>query len=266
MKAPPEPRVVVVADDEAEIRAILADFLGLYGFTVAEATDGIQLLAQVERSRPVAVIVDVNMPRLDGLAAIRRLRAAHPSLRIIVMTGSADDARDGALAAGASAVLAKPLPLADLLPALGLAPAPEPSADRPAAAAGPAPDAARVRGQVVVVDDDPEVRAVLVEMLERQGHSVIAVGSAADAVRILAEHRPDVMLLDIYMPGLTGVDALPVLKRVAPEMRVIMVSGSSDEKAARRTLALGAFDYIVKPVDMSRLTHLVETALLLKPT
>ena len=264
MKA--EPRVVVVADDEAEIRAILADFLGLYGFTVAEATDGIQLLAQVERSRPVAVIVDVNMPRLDGLAAIRRLRAAHPSLRIIVMTGSADDARDGALAAGASAVLAKPLPLADLLPALGLAPAPEPSADRPAAAAGPAPDAARVRGQVVVVDDDPEVRAVLVEMLERQGHSVIAVGSAADAVRILAEHRPDVMLLDIYMPGLTGVDALPVLKRVAPEMRVIMVSGSSDEKAARRTLALGAFDYIVKPVDMSRLTHLVETALLLKPT
>jgi CheY-like chemotaxis protein len=257
MNAPQEPRVVVVADDEAEIRAILADFLGLYGFAVAEATDGLQLLAQVERSRPVAVIVDVNMPRLDGLAAVRQLRAAHPSLRIIVVTGSAEDARERALAAGATAALAKPLPLADLLPALGLAP--EPSEDRPAA--GPARGASNLRGRIVVVDDDPELRAVLVEMLELQGHSVIAVGSAADAVRILAEHRPDVMLLDIYMPGLTGVDALPVLKRMAPEMRVIMVSGSSDEEAARRTLAWGAFDYIVKPVQMARLTHLVETAL-----
>jgi CheY-like chemotaxis protein len=262
MNTPPEPRIVVVADDEPEIRSIVTDFLGIYGFLVVEAVDGVDLLAQVERHRPVAVIVDVNMPRLDGLAAVRRLRAAHPTLRLIVVTGSATDAYKSALGAGASVVLSKPLPLADLLRALG--PPAEPAASSStlrSRTSGPS----TVRGRIVVVDDDAELRAVLVEMLSLGGHDVVAVGTAADAVRAVAEHRPDVMLLDIYMPGLTGVDALPVLRQLAPDMRVIMVSGGTDEDAARRSLSSGAFDYVVKPVSMRRLAEVVETALLFRP-
>jgi CheY-like chemotaxis protein len=262
MNTAQDPRVVVVADDEPEIRSILSDFLGLHGLAVAEATDGVQLLALVERSQPVAVIVDINMPRLGGLDAVRRIRSAHPSLPILVVTGAAEEARAGALAAGATAVLAKPLPLGDLLAALGLAEA-SPTAVAPLrATAEPAANVAGIRGRVVVVDDDPEVRAVLVDLLEMRGHSVVAVGNAEDAARAVVEHRPDVMLLDIYMPELTGVDALPILKGMSPDMRVIMVSGSTDEEAARRTLAWGAFDYILKPVDIDRLAQIVDTALL----
>jgi CheY-like chemotaxis protein len=258
-------RIIVVADDDADIRSVLADFLGPHGFTIVEAADGVELLAQVSRARPVAVIVDVNMPRLGGVDAVRRLRAGHPDLTIIVITGAAEETRGPALAAGATTVLAKPLPLTDLLPALGLAPGAEPPAPAPPVEPAPADEVAAIRGRVLVVDDDAELREILVEMLQLRGHTVVAVASAADAARAVAVHRPDVMLLDIYMPGLSGVDALPVLRAIAPDMRIIMVSGSSDEQAARRTLTYGAFDYIVKPVDLRRLTQVVETALLLKP-
>jgi len=72
------------------------------------------------------------------------------------------------------------------------------------------------------------------------------------------------MLLDIDMPGLSGVDALVALRAVAPELVVIMVSGTVSQELARRALDNGAFDYVVKPVDLPRLAEVIETALLLK--
>ena len=62
------------------------------------------------------------------------------------------------------------------------------------------------------------------------------------------------------MPGLSGVDALPTLKALAPGTAVIMVSGTTDVEVARRALAAGAFDYATKPVDLNRLLESVETA------
>ena len=64
------------------------------------------------------------------------------------------------------------------------------------------------------------------------------------------EDPPDVVLLDIEMPGLAGADALIAIQAVAPAVKVIMVSGTSDAALAQRTLARGAFDYVTKPVDL----------------
>jgi DNA-binding NtrC family response regulator len=84
--------------------------------------------------------------------------------------------------------------------------------------------------------------------------------NGADAVRALVAATPSVVLLDIEMPGLSGVDALPTIKALAPTTAVIMVSGTMNVELAKRALAAGAFDYLTKPVDLARLLESIETA------
>lgn len=262
----PEPRPILIADDEPEIRGIINEYLKLHGYAVVEASNGLEVLLQVKRTRPAAVILDLNMPRLSGLDALKRIRAFDPAIRVIVVTALADDVRDQALAMGAEAVLPKPLRLGELLAALGgerpaapasavAAPAPEPA---------PAPSAPGARGRILVVDDEPELCAILTEILETQGHTVRSASGASAATRAIALETPDIVLLDINMPGLTGVDALPVIRVMAPDTKVIMVSGTGDSELARKALAYGAFDYVVKPVDFAHLIQAIETALLMK--
>jgi len=70
------------------------------------------------------------------------------------------------------------------------------------------------------------------------------------------------VLLDINMPGLSGIDALPTIRALAPRAAVIMVSGTEDAASAKRALAYGAFDFVVKPIDHAYLRRAIETALL----
>lgn len=251
---------VVVADDDAAVRALIGEYLRQRGLEVLEASNGLEVLLHVKRSRPAAVVLDLQMPRLGGLEALKRIRAFDPAIRAIVVTGYAEELRDQALAAGAASVLAKPVVLADLMAALTDSPRPPTPASSPVAEAA-APAERPGGGRILVVDDDPAIRAMLEETLAAQGYETRGAADGTEAVRAIVEDPPDVVLLDIYMPRLSGVEALPAIRALAPGAQVIMVSGSGDVEVAKRALAFGAFDYVLKPVDLGRLIQIVETAM-----
>ena len=111
------PRILVV-DDEADIAGILGAILRRAGHQVRMAGDGVEALEMIAREPPDVVLLDVRMPRLDGLETLRRLRqaAATARLPVIVLTANAEPAdRAGALAAGADECVAKPFEAADVL-------------------------------------------------------------------------------------------------------------------------------------------------------
>ena len=91
---------------------------------------------------------------------------------------------------------------------------------------------------------------------------MILYADGATAVREVVVSAADVILLDIDMPGLVGVDALPTIRAVAPQTVVIMVSGTTDTETAKRALAYGAFDCVVKPIDFEYLTRSLEAAII----
>jgi DNA-binding NtrC family response regulator len=95
----------------------------------------------------------------------------------------------------------------------------------------------------------------------RKGYRRTAVADSTAALRAIIADLPDVVLLDVNMPGLTGTDALPAIPAVAPNAAVIMVSGTADADLAKRALAHGAFDYVLKPVDFTYLDQSLRTAL-----
>jgi DNA-binding NtrC family response regulator len=256
-------RKVVIADDEEEIRNLLAEYLQTHGWDTFRAANGLEALLHVKQQRPAAVVLDLNMPRLGGIEALKRIHTFDPSIGVIVVSANVDDAvRRQAEALGATTILDKPLDLARLLAALGgaeSAPAPNVAAAE-APASPPAAAAAPRQRSVLVVDDDAAVRDVLEEFLSLKGYHVRGSADGAAAVRELVAAAPGVVLLDIEMPGLSGVDALPTIRAIAPATAVIMVSGTTNVELAKRALAVGAFDYLTKPVDLPRLLESVETA------
>jgi CheY-like chemotaxis protein len=251
---------VLVADDDPEVREVLVEFLTLHGLETLQARNGLEALLHVKREAPDAILLDLRMPRLGGIDALTRIHKLNPAIRVVVITAEAgSDLTSQALGHGAHAVLAKPVVLTDVLTALGI----EAAAAEAAAAPASLPPAASAL-HVLVVDDDEAVREALVEFLESRKFRVSQAPDGASAVRAIAERPPDVVLLDIDMPGLSGTEALPTIRAMAPRAAVIMVSGTADEEVAKRALARGAFDYVVKPVNFEYLARGLETALAMK--
>lgn len=116
-------------------------------------------------------------------------------------------------------------------------------------------------GRLLIVDDEKPVLEVLCEYFEGQGHAVQSAQNGREAIDAFTRGRPDLVLLDVRMPGMDGVAVLEQLRALAPTP-VIMVTANEDIALARRTLQLGAFDYVAKPFDFVHLDRAVTAALL----
>jgi CheY-like chemotaxis protein len=264
---------VLVADDEPGVRATVSEYLTLHGVEVLEASNGLEALLQVKHARPNAIVLDLRMPRLGGLDALKRIHAFDPAIVVVVVTADTDEAlHRQALTLGARTVMLKPVALPELLAALNRSGFPEPSrtpraspaAVTPAPPPAPPAPAPASSTRVLVVDDDEAERSTMAEFLTLRGYAVSEAASAVAGLQALVEPMPDIVLLDVAMPGLSGADALPTIRALAPDAIVIMISGIGDEELAKRTLAHGAFDYIVKPANLDYLTQALETARAMK--
>ncbi len=118
-----------------------------------------------------------------------------------------------------------------------------------------------ILGKVLVVDDELDIREVLADLLETDGYAVALAARGDEALEYLQRDPPDLVLLDIRMHGVNGLEVLRRFRRDHPAIPVIMLTGIQDEALARSTLTMGAFDYVQKPFDSARLRHLVLAAL-----
>ena len=114
---------------------------------------------------------------------------------------------------------------------------------------------------ILIVDDEPAIQSALRGVFEDEGYRVTAVGSGVEAIGVVGDEAPDVVFLDIWMPGLDGLDTLAELKRVRPELAVIMISGHATIETAVKATRLGAYDFIEKPLSLDKTLVTVTRAL-----
>jgi putative two-component system response regulator len=118
-----------------------------------------------------------------------------------------------------------------------------------------------VRERIVIVDDEPGIRRLLRAQLASLPYEILEARDAAEAMALAAEEpRPALVLSDIEMPGLSGVELLKRLKELDPNVQVVMVTGLQTLETVRLCLREGAYDYIVKPFDPDDLLNTVERA------
>ncbi len=113
------------------------------------------------------------------------------------------------------------------------------------------------RARILIIDDEPEVRSVLCDLL---GASYECAGacSAREALALLrAEEHFDLVISDIMMKGMSGLEMVPHVRELAPETLIIMISGTQTIESAVESLRVGAFDYITKPFDLQLVERVV---------
>ena len=253
-------RVLVVEDHETN-RTVLENMLGAWGMDVTLAEDGQQAL-DILRGRTVLesgfdlALVDMHMPRLDGVAMARALQAdgSHPDMKLILLSSvsSPDDVRAAQLA-GFHRFVAKPVRKAELRQAiLGVS----------AVRREHAPLTPRLRGNILVIEDNPVNQEVIGQMLRHLGLKVRVAAGALQGLRALCEAHFDLVLMDIQMPGMDGVEALNWFRRgtggrfsfLTPHTTpVIAVTANALGGDEDRFLALGFDDYLSKPFRQSQL-------------
>jgi two-component system nitrogen regulation response regulator GlnG len=114
---------------------------------------------------------------------------------------------------------------------------------------------------ILVADDDRAIRMVLNQALARLGHDVRMTGNAATLWRWVADGEGDLVITDVIMPDENGLDLIPRIKKVRPELRVIVMSAQSTLLTAVKATERGAFEYLPKPFDLRELVSVVERAL-----
>lgn len=127
-------------------------------------------------------------------------------------------------------------------------------------------DAVIKRGKVLVIDDEPSIVDLFTEYLNGQGFDVISAGGGEEGLDRLRLDGPDIVLLDMRMPGLDGLETLRRIRKINMGVPVLMISGNDDIAAAKEAIALGAFDYTLKPVDFNYLGRALDKMLASAPS
>lgn len=118
--------------------------------------------------------------------------------------------------------------------------------------------------RILVVDDDPDSQKILATALDWDGYQVMTASSGAQALQLIEEWLPDLLLLDVHMPGVSGLETLRAIRARELSVPVLLISGESDSQIVVQGLDLGAEDYIAKPFDPMVMLARVRTQLRIK--
>ncbi len=257
--------VILVVEDDPEVRELLELLLTDEGHHPVMAGDGAAAVDLVSNGavRPDLILADFNLPgELDGLQLATTLRASlHRELPVIILTGDISTSTLRAVAQQNCVHLNKPVKpkalsqiIQRLLPqSLAASPSREAQDGQAADGAG-AP-------VIYVVDDNDQVREGIRNVLEDNGRTVQGF---ADGEAFLAAYHPGrlaCVLIDAYLPGMSGLDLLRSLRAAGHQLPAIVITGDSDVQIAVEAMRAGASDFIEKPMGHAELLASVELAL-----
>ncbi|SDS54212.1 response regulator [Opitutus sp. GAS368] len=198
------PKILVI-DDDKEIRTVIAELLSMSGYDVVEAASGQQGLDHAARMVPDLILLDIMMPGIDGWTVLSKLQGNPKLAEVPVIVLSAVGDVEMAMSLGAASVLLKPVDASRLTAEI-------------AAQLSPLP-----KCYVLLVEDDADSRTLIGRMLEREGWQFRAAINGNAAIRVLRKSRPAMIVLDLKMPGMSGLELLDVMGKNPAWARIPVV-------------------------------------------
>ena len=252
---------ILIADDDASVRAAIRKTLTAAGHTVDEAGTGLVALELFQRQPADLVLIDLYMPGMDGLETMIRIKALQPDARILAISGGGyrdkHDVLAMAINAGAYKTLAKPFELEELRAAVSTALAGGPARSEPPR--WPATS----KATVLLVDDDARTRDILQTRLRLTGYTVMEAADAEHALERFRAQPPNVVVTDLVLPGKSGDDLIAALRAEAPTAAIVAISGDPDRLDALNRAFGGypGFQTLDKPFTTEQLLDALEAVL-----
>jgi signal transduction histidine kinase/DNA-binding response OmpR family regulator len=263
---------VLVVDDNLTNRRILTDVLRRWGMQPVATASGLEALSLIERAfarrHPFAlVITDVHMPQMDGFELAERLiQSPYRAEAMVLMLTSGERPQDieRAHRLGVSNYLIKPVRREELKDAIAMA------LGKPATPAENrgVPQAATSAGmlspsRVLLAEDNLTNQRVVQGILEKQGHQVIVVGTGEAALEALAQNSFDLVLMDVQMPCMDGLEATRAIRKAEAltkaHLPIVALTAHAMKGDQERCLAAGMDAYLSKPVRAVDLLNMLET-------
>ncbi|RLC67046.1 MAG: hypothetical protein DRI48_03300 [Chloroflexi bacterium] len=241
-------RTILVVDDDPDVANLVKMQLENSGYRVSILGRGSSVVTWAEKKQPDLIILDLILPDMEGLQGIDVLRELKENVTtadipVIVMTIVEDDGTAWSL--GAVDYLTKPVDSNDLLRSVE--------------------DALTWQGRVLVVEDDADTVGLLSVTMRQIGFTPLVASNGYEALAIARRYRPDLILLDLRLPGMDGYEALTHLKRdvVTQTIPIVAISAhvTDKEEERKRLIALGADSFLPKPFSIEGLLAEVEQAL-----
>jgi len=235
----PELKILVV-DDNEEFCQNVKDIMELKDYAVATAYDGFKAVELVKQDGFDLVLMDVKMPKMDGVATFKKIREIAPDIPVIMVTAYAvEELIREALRGGAFGSLRKPLDFDKLFELIERA----------------MPN----RALVLVVDDDQNLCASINDVLSDRGYRVSVAYDGNAAVERAWENNFDIMLLDLKLPILNGLETYLAIRDFRPNVVVIIITGYAQEMSdvVQQALQGNAYACLEKPINMEALLSLL---------
>ena len=230
---------VLVVDDNEDLLETFSMILKRRGFSVDTAEDGVSAVDKFKMHHFDVTLMDVVMPRMNGVEAFRRIREMSPGATVILMTAySEEELINMALDEGARCVVHKPLIIDQIIEMIK-----EAALYRP----------------ILIVDDDADICHTMTRTLESEGYQVLTAASGEEAVRIARERACQIAFIDIKLPLMDGLETFLKLKEINSTMVTVMMTGYGDEvrDTVDKALAASATTCLRKPFDLSSAAELV---------
>lgn len=233
---------ILVADDDDLVRELLVNEFIRTSCHIMQANDGSVVLEIIkscamhaDAEKPDLILLDVNMPKVNGLEVLKKLKAtpATQNIPVVMLTRrDEDESIIEAISLGAADYITKPFELADLISRI-------------------TDQLVRRKNKILIADDDELIRELLSHRFHRNGISVITAKSGPEALQRIKSEHPDVVVLDIMMPGMSGINVLKQMKveEALKKIPVILLTAKSQQENILLGLESGAHDYITKPFD-----------------
>ncbi|MCM2358214.1 MAG: response regulator [Geobacteraceae bacterium] len=232
-------KVLVVDDDQRMVKTI-CDILTVKGYAAAPAYSGEDALEKANSEEPDCVLMDIKMPGIDGVEAVRLMTEAAPGLPVLLMSAYATrEKAEEARLNGAYAVLAKPIDLQLLLSFLSIL---------------------RKDESILVVDDDPQFCRTLKDGLEKTGYLVETEGEPGKVLGHMEQGYRLAVILDLKLGASDGIEVFREIRARYPEKPVVLITGCGEEMAPtiETGLCSGAYACLRKPFETAELVRVIE--------
>ena len=229
---------ILVVDDEAGVCRLIESTFIYSGFTVLTAKTAQAALKIVEKDKPKIVFLDILMPDMNGLELLKQIKKIDPRIIVFMVSVAADEkTRVSAQKLGADGFVSKPFEHEHLQ---------ELVMNKVLSQLNKRNDIPQPR--ILIVEDEKEIREGYVKCISRTFEAVIEeAASGQEALLKIKANKPDLMLLDIKLPGLSGMDVIGEIKRLDLDIKILVVSAWKNPEVVKQALEMGVVDYLEKP-------------------
>jgi CheY-like chemotaxis protein len=238
----PDKARVMVVDDDPMLLSLLTDTLSTIGYCSLSVPDGESALKIVKDGNVDIIISDINLPGMDGMELLRKVKETAPDLPVILITGVAmNGIRSRAYQEGADGFLDKPFRITVV----------ETMMQRLLK------HKCLKNSRVLVIDDNLMYRDVVKDLLHELNFNAVVAKDGTEALDVIRRQHIDIILTDFKMPGMNGLELTRKVKEIAPSAHIIVYSGITPDAAQESEIKSEADAFLRKPVNLEKVSEVL---------